>query len=282
MRIVNSNYRFFSPFSGCKGVMSDSVGQCYDASPHNTSIILGYSNPLNAITKQTEPEKSDNQLKKIKLNQILNFNTPEYTPNGMYNATERPSQNDKMVYDYSGNIKKGQKIYVVKSAENGEEKINVVSDGFLGYKNLNDFYLNKDSDSNYYSRYYEFYKNDLLKNADGNNFTNNIYEKMNVAEEVQEDNATKEIYSYEFQGPAFWTQGIDGEGTSSKDCGTFYKVREVHPQGTYGILNGNKINKSKIDNDSFNYNEIYMKDLLPGTFFDKKKSEQIYTLQVEF
>lgn len=270
MRIINSNYRFFSPFHRIAGVISGSVGECYDASPHNTSITVGYCNPIGE------------SLKKESLNSILKFNSPEYSPNG-FKTNSTVSSDISEIYENLGTKKNKNDCTVFRRrhGENGSE-IDSVTDGFLGYSNPNDFYTMDGPDTYLYG---ESYDSSGIETE-----TNNIIEKLNgKIEEIEVEGEKVEISIYNLRSPSFWTQGRkNSEDNPTLDTGTFHKVREVHAYGAYGIINGTNL-KEQLDSTKpeewhrpYNYNEILMNDLLSTQFFNRKTTNQIYTIQTDF
>lgn len=270
MRIINSNYRFFSPFHRIAGVVSGSVGECYDASPHNTSITVGYCNPIGE------------SLKKESLNSILKFNSPEYSPNG-FKTNSDVSFDISTIYENLGTKKNKNDCTVFRRrhGENGSE-IDCVADGFLGYNNPNDFYTMNDPNIHLYGESYD--------SSGIGTGTSDIIGKLNgKTEEIEIEGEKVNISIYNLRSPSFWTQGRKNSGDDpTLDTGTFHKVREVHAYGAYGIINGTNL-KEQSDlikpeewHRPYNYNEILMNDLLSTQFFNRKTTNQIYTIQTDF
>lgn len=250
MRIIHSNYRFFSPFNGIKGVIDDNIGNCYDASPHNTSITVGYWNPIG------------NNLKEEFLNSVLKFNSPEYSPNGI--STNNNTNNDiGNIYEKLG-IKKGEGnvLTVIRRCFPGplpsDSQTDCIVDGFLGYENQEDFYSDGGGliGENYNEANITYNTNDIDKKLDGQD--------------------SKDGRKYKLRSPAFWTHT-----KPSKSAGAFSKIREVYAYGAYGLINGQAQSGKNPNEDwirPYDYNEIRMIDLLSDTFFARGILQQIYTI----
>lgn len=250
MKIIHSNYRFFSPFNGIKGVIDDSIGQCYDVSPHNTSITVGYWNPIGE------------GLKKEFLNSILKFNSPEYSPNGFQTNYNTNNANTN-IYNHLG-IKKGvskntttdketpKELTVIRRCSTPDEQTDCIVDGFLGYESYKDFYENTEG---------------LI----GENYNNS-----GIAYDTTDIDKKLDDIEYTLRSPTFWTHTESGGST-----GAFRKIREVYAYGAYGLINGKKDSEGN-QIRPYDYNEIKMIDLLSDTFFERKTPQQIYTIQVDF
>lgn len=197
IRVISSNYRFFSPFEGTKGIISSAVGKCYDCSPHNTSITIGYCQP-------ESDDKEHTKIKNIGLNRIIQFNCPEYYAQG---CPVNSIGNWKDYYDYSGDITPEDTKRIKICRRNGKY---VVVDGFLGCKKTNpNAGKEKNYDKNTTPSYYENY-NALPEGKDLNIYLNN----------------------YNYLSPSFTVNNLDGN-----QPGTFHKIRPVHPYCSYGIKN---------------------------------------------
>lgn len=198
IRVISSNYRFFSPFEGIKGIISSAVGKCYDCSPHNTSITIGYCQP-----EFHSEDKEYTIIKNIGLNRIIQFNCPEYYAQG---CPENSIGNYKDYYNYSGDITPEDAKRIKICRRNGKY---VVIDGFLGCKKTNPSAgQEKNYDKGNISSYYEGY-NDL-----------------------GESNLNTYFNDYNYLSPSFTVNNLDGN-----QPGTFHKIRPVHPYCSYGIKN---------------------------------------------
>lgn len=198
IRVISSNYRFFSPFEGIKGIISSAVGRCYDCSPHNTSITIGYCQP-----EFHSEDKEYTIIKNIGLNRIIQFNCPEYYAQG---CPENSIGNYKDYYNYSGDITPEDTKRIKICRRNGKY---VVIDGFLGCKKTNPSAgQEKNYDKGSISNYYEGYNN------------------------LGESNLNIYFNDYNYLSPSFTVNNLDG-----KSPGTFHKIRPVHPYCSYGIKN---------------------------------------------
>ena len=198
IRVISSNYRFFSPFEGIKGIISSAVGKCYDCSPHNTSITIGYCQP-----EFHSEDKEYTIIKNIGLNRIIQFNCPEYYAQG---CPENSIGNYKDYYNYSGDITPEDTKRIKICRRNGKY---VVIDGFLGCKKTNPSAgQEKNYDKGSISNYYESYNN------------------------LGESNLNIYFNDYNYLSPSFTVNNLDG-----KSPGTFHKIRSVHPYCSYGIKN---------------------------------------------
>ena len=198
IRVISSNYRFFSPFEGTKGIISSSVGKCYDCSPHNTSITIGYCQP-----EFHSEDKEHTIIKNIGLNRIIQFNCPEYYAQG---CPENFIGNYQDYYNYSGDITPEDTKRIKICRKNGKY---VVIDGFLGCKKTNPSAgKEKNYDKDNIPSYYEDY-NDL-----------------------GESNLNTYFNNYNYLSPSFTVNNLD-----RNQPGTFHKIRPVHPYCSYGIKN---------------------------------------------
>lgn len=285
MRIINSNYRFFSPFYGIRGIISSAVGRCYDASPHNTSITVGYCNPIGA------------DLKNETLNSILKFNSPEYSPNG-FKTNSSTDWNVSDIYQNLG-TKRGDKEYTVfrKNYGSNNAETDCIVDGFLGYNNPNDFYGISTGKIALYGERYDDDKSGITTGTD--NIISTLNGNVNVnREDIEVDygegGKTVNVSIYALRSPTFWTQSrkedteedIKNEQHRPVDlnAGTFHKIREAHAYGVYGMINGKnskkQFNSAKPEewDRPYDYSEMLMFDLLSTQFFNRKAINQIYTI----
>ena len=175
------------------------MGKCYDCSPHNTSITIGYYQP-----EFHQDDEEYTKIKNIGLNRIIQFNCPEYYAQG---CPKNTIGNYQDYYDYSGDITPEDKKRIKICRKNDKY---VVVDGFFGCKKTNP---NAGKEKNYEDgnmcNYYEDYS-DINDNQNLDNYFN--------------------VYNY--LSPSFTVNNLDGN-----QPGTFHKVRSVHPYCSYGIKN---------------------------------------------